>query len=118
VPRLDWSQARSWNFYAPDVEKFPALRLAYEALRQGGSATCTLNAADEIAVEAFLREEITFPAIAAVIEETLGKVPQREPKSIEEVLEVDEESRSMARQIVRKRARIVYEERGPVSAKA
>jgi 1-deoxy-D-xylulose-5-phosphate reductoisomerase len=118
VPRLDWSQARSWNFYAPDYDKFPALRLAYQALRQGGSATCTLNAADEVAVEAFLREEITFPSIPAVIEETLERVPVRKPGSIQEVLEVDEQSRSVARHIVRQRAQTVHEERGPVSAKA
>ena len=118
VPRLDWTQTRNWNFSAPDFDKFPALRLAYAALRQGGSATCTLNAADEIAVEAFLREEISFPSIPAVIEETLERVPVRQPQSIGEVLEVDEQSRSVARQIVRKRAQTVYEERGPVSAKA
>jgi len=118
VPRLDWTQARSWNFYAPDYDKFPALRLAYQALRQGGSATCTLNAADEVAVEAFLREEITFPSIPAVIEETLERVPVLQPGSIQEVLEVDEQSRSVARQIVRERAQTIYEERGPVSAKA
>jgi 1-deoxy-D-xylulose-5-phosphate reductoisomerase len=118
VPRLDWTQARSWNFYAPDYDKFPALRLAYLALRQGGSATCTLNAADEVAVEAFLREEITFPSIPAVIEETLERVPVRQLGSIQEVLEVDEQSRLVARQIVRERAQTVYEERGPVSAKA
>jgi 1-deoxy-D-xylulose-5-phosphate reductoisomerase len=117
VPRLDWTQARSWNFYAPDYDKFPALRLAYQALRQGGSATCTLNAADEVAVEAFLREEITLPSIPAVVEETLERVPVRQPGSIQEVLEVDEESRSVARQVVRERAQTVYEERGPVSAK-
>ena len=118
VPRLDWTQARSWNFYAPDFDKFPALRLAYQALRQGGSATCTLNAADEVAVEAFLREEITFPSIPAVIEETLERVAVRHPESIQEVLEVDEQSRLVARQIVRERVQTVYEERGPVSAKA
>jgi 1-deoxy-D-xylulose-5-phosphate reductoisomerase len=118
VPRLDWTQARTWNFYAPDFEKFPALSLAYQALREGGSATCTLNAADEVAVEAFLREEINFPSIPAVIEETLSRVPVRQPGTIQEVLEVDEQSRSVARQIVRNRIQTVYEERGPVSAKA
>ena len=118
VPRLDWTQTRNWNFCAPDFEKFPALTLAYQALRAGGSATCTLNAADEVAVEAFLREEITFPSIPAVIEETLSRVPVRHPASIQEVLEVDEQSRSVARQIVRKKTQTVYEERGPVSAKA
>ncbi len=54
VARLDWTQPRTWQFSAPDMEKFPLLRLAYEAQERGGSATCTLNAADEIAVEAFL----------------------------------------------------------------
>ena len=118
VPRLDWSETRSWNFFAPNLDKFPALRLAYQALRQGGSATCTLNAADEVAVDAFLREQIPFPAIPAVIEETLERVPMREPASIEEILEVDELSRSVARQIVRKRAQNIHEESGQVSAKA
>ncbi len=117
VPRLDWSQARNWNFFPPDFDKFPALRLAYQAQRQGGSAACTLNAADEVAVDAFLKEEISFPSIPAVIEETLERVPMRHPASIGEVLEVDEQSRLVARQIVRERAQIVYEERGPVSAK-
>jgi len=118
VPRLDWTETRTWNFSAPDLDKFPALRLAYEAQRAGGSATCTLNAADEIAVEAFLREEISFPSIAAVVEETLDRVPVREAASVEEVLEIDEMSRSAARQIVRDTAHNKYEERGHLSVKA
>ena len=104
VPKLDWSAPRSWSFFPPDFEKFPALRLAYDALREGGSATCTLNAADEIAVEAFLQEEISFPAIAEVVEETLERVPNRQPESVEEVLEIDRQSRSISRQIVREKA--------------
>ena len=118
VPRLDWTEARSWSFSAPDFEKFPALRLAYQALRQGGSATCTLNAADEIAVEAFLAGKIAFPAIPAVVEETLERVPVREAASVEEVLEIDELSRCLARQIVHERAQKTYEERGQVSVRA
>jgi len=119
VPRLDWTETRTWNFSAPDLDKFPALRLAYEAQRAGGSATCTLNAADEIAVEAFLREEISFPSIAAVVEETLERVPVRQPASVQEVLEIDEMSRSAARQIVRNTtAHNKYEERGRLSVKA
>jgi 1-deoxy-D-xylulose-5-phosphate reductoisomerase len=58
VPRLNWNESRTWTFGAPDFEKFPALRLAYAAQRAGGSAGCTLNAADEIAVEAFLNGQI------------------------------------------------------------
>jgi 1-deoxy-D-xylulose-5-phosphate reductoisomerase len=118
VPRLDWTEARSWSFSAPDLEKFPALRLAYQAQRQGGSATCTLNAADEIAVEAFLNREISFPAVAEVVEETLSRVPAREPGSVEEVLEMDERSRVVARQIVHQRAQKTYEERGRESVRA
>jgi 1-deoxy-D-xylulose-5-phosphate reductoisomerase len=117
VPRLDWTETRTWNFSAPDLDKFPALRLAYEAQRAGGSATCTLNAADEIAVEAFLREEISFPSIAAVVEETLERVPVRQPASVQEVLEIDELSRTAARQIVTEHNK-KYEERGHLSVKA
>ena len=100
VPRLDWSQARSWTFFPPDFERFPALRLAYEAQRTGGSATCTLNAADEVAVEAFLDGRISFPAISVIVEETLERVPVRQPASVQDVLEIDRESREVARQVV------------------
>jgi 1-deoxy-D-xylulose-5-phosphate reductoisomerase len=99
VPRLDWTQARSWDFGPPDFGKFPLLRLAYEAQRAGGSATCTLNAADEVAVEAFLEGRISFPAIAEVVEETLNRVPGRSPSTVAEVLEVDVESRAEARRV-------------------
>ncbi|HTS50789.1 MAG TPA: 1-deoxy-D-xylulose-5-phosphate reductoisomerase [Bryobacteraceae bacterium] len=118
VPRLDWNQTRSWTFSPPDLEKFPALRLAYQAQRQGGSAGCTLNAADEIAVDAFLKEQISFPAISAVVEETLERVPPREPASIEEVLEIDEQSRSVARDVIREKAQLFQEERGQLSVRA
>lgn len=118
VPRLDWKQSRSWTFSAPDFEKFPALRLAYQAQRQGGSATCTLNAADEIAVEAFLKEKISFPAIAAVVEETLERVPAKQAASIQEVLEIDETSRAVAREIVEQKTNSTYEEHGQMSVRA
>jgi 1-deoxy-D-xylulose-5-phosphate reductoisomerase len=59
-----------------------------------------LNAADEIAVESFLNGRISFPAISVVVEETLERVPVREPRSVEEVLEIDRESRRIARQVV------------------
>ncbi len=104
VPRLDWTEARTWTFSAPDFKKFPALRLAYQAFRAGGSAACTLNAADEIAVEAFLAGQISFPSIAAVLEETLARIPNREATSVGEILEIDEQSRTVARKIVLERA--------------
>ncbi len=104
VPKLDWTQARTWNFFPPDLAKFPALSLAYQAQRSGGAATCTLNAADEIAVQAFLDERISFPSIAAVVEETLARVPFREPATVAEVLHVDRESRFIAEQVVSERS--------------
>ena len=100
VPKLDWTHSRTWEFEPPDMEKFRLLKLAYEAQKQGGSATCTLNAADEIAVEAFLEGRIPFPGIAATVEETLARQPWREPGTIEEVIAVDREAREIARQIL------------------
>ncbi len=96
VPRLDWTEASSWTFEPPDFKKFPLLRLAFEAQQTGGSAACTLNAADEVAVEAFLAGRISFHAIAATVAETLEKVPVREPGSVAEVLDIDRESRAAA----------------------
>ena len=100
VPRLDWTQAAQWSFEPPDYQKFPLLGLAYEAMATGGSATATLNAADEIAVEAFLEGKIPFPGIAATVAECLEQVPVRQLTSIAELLELDRESRRVAQQII------------------
>ena len=100
VPKIDWRHARQWDFLPPDFAKFPLLQLAYDCLQAGGSATCTLNAADEIAVEAFLEGRIPFPAIWEVVQDTLSKMPVRRPATVDEILEIDRESRSMARQLV------------------
>ncbi len=104
VPRIDWTQARQWEFSAPDFAKFPLLKLAYECQEAGGSATCTLNAADEVAVAAFLQGQISFPAIHEVVAETLSRVPQRHPRSVADILEVDRESRDVARRQAATRA--------------
>jgi 1-deoxy-D-xylulose-5-phosphate reductoisomerase len=104
VPRIDWAEARRWDFLPPDFEKFPLLRLAYQCQEAGGSATCTLNAADEIAVEAFLQGKIGFPAIAEVVRETLERMPLQRPSSIGHILEIDEASRKLARELVSARA--------------
>lgn len=100
VPRLDWTQPRHWDFFAPDTDKFPLLALAYAAQKAGGSATCTLNAADEVAVEAFLDGRIPFPAIAVAVEETLNRQENREPATIEEVIGIDRASRETARRVL------------------
>ena len=100
VPRLDWSQAAQWSFEPPDYQKFPLLGMAYEAISAGGSATATLNAADEIAVEAFLAGNIPFPGIAATVAECLEQVPVRKLTSVAELLELDRESRRVAKQVI------------------
>jgi 1-deoxy-D-xylulose-5-phosphate reductoisomerase len=100
VPRLDWSKAAQWNFEPPDYQKFPLLRMAYEAISAGGSATATLNAADEIAVEAFLAGSIPFPGIAATVAECLEQVPVRPLTSVADLLELDRDSRRVARQVI------------------
>jgi 1-deoxy-D-xylulose-5-phosphate reductoisomerase len=106
VPRLEWSQARTWEFYPPEFEKFPLLGLAYDCLKAGGAATCTLNAADEVAVEAFLQGQIGFTEIAEVVSDTLARMPARTPASVGELLEIDGESRNKARECVRQRAAV------------
>jgi 1-deoxy-D-xylulose-5-phosphate reductoisomerase len=100
APRLDWKEPACWTFDPPDFAKFPLLKLAYEAQEQGGSATCTLNAADEVAVEAFLKREIGFTGIAATVKETLDRVANVFPRSIGEILEIDRESREVARRVI------------------
>jgi len=102
VPRIDWSQPRVWDFHAPDFDKFPLLRLAYDTLRIGGTASCILNAADEIAVEAFLDGTIGFMGIARTVRETLEQMPHHAQDSIEGVLDVDAAARRKAREIVSK----------------
>jgi 1-deoxy-D-xylulose-5-phosphate reductoisomerase len=110
VPKLNWAEARTWEFLAPDFDKFPLLKLAYQCQETGGSATCTLNAADEIAVEAFLLEKIGFLSIYEIVSETLSKMPVCSPRTVGDILEVDRESRALARELVTARAA------GPASA--
>jgi 1-deoxy-D-xylulose-5-phosphate reductoisomerase len=100
VPRIDWTQPRTWNFSAPDLDKFPLLRLAYEAQAAGGSAGCTLNAADEVAVQAFLDRRIGFTEIAEVVEETLSRQAGAKAATIEEIIEIDAAGRQTACQII------------------
>jgi 1-deoxy-D-xylulose-5-phosphate reductoisomerase len=107
VPKIDWAEARKWEFLPPDYDKFPLLKLACRCQEAGGSATCTLNAADEIAVEAFLDGRIPFPAIYEIVSETLSKMPPRTPATVDEVLAIDRESRAVARQLVAARANAV-----------
>ncbi len=102
VPRFDWSEARHWDFAPPDTMRFPLLALAYQAQAAGNSETCTLNAADEVAVAAFLDGKIAFPDIAAVVEETIQQFPARRGRSIDDILNIDSDSRALAHRVVAK----------------
>jgi 1-deoxy-D-xylulose-5-phosphate reductoisomerase len=94
---LDWSSLRKLEFAAVPVKKFPCLALAKAASCQGGPLPCALNAADEIAVAAFLEKRLPFLGIAAVIERVLEKMPRTSLHSIADVLAADAEARRLAR---------------------
>lgn len=85
------------EFEQPDLERFPCLRLAYGAAEKGGAHCIALNAADEIAVEAFLNRQIPFTGIPRTIERVLASTPQWHPKTIADVLTADREARERAR---------------------
>src|SRR5215475_3248380 len=94
--RFAVSDLRHLDFSPPDLKKFPCLRLAYEAVEAGGAKTVSLNAADEVAVAAFLEEKIGFSQIPSVIEEVLTATNSGTLGSIQEVLEADAEARRLA----------------------
>ena len=95
---LDWSTLRELEFEVVPIRKFPCLALAKEALREGGPLPCALNAADEVAVAAFLEDRLPFLGIARVIERVLERMPRAAFGSIEDVLLADREARRLARE--------------------
>lgn len=101
VPTLDFSQTLNLEFRVPDYEKYKCLRIARECSRVGGVLPAVFNAANEIAVEAFLREGLSYLAIPEIVEKTLAAFPCREPDSLEDVLAVDADSRRIARMILK-----------------
>jgi 1-deoxy-D-xylulose-5-phosphate reductoisomerase len=100
-PRLDFAALGRLTFEAPDPVRFPAIRLAREALRRGGGAPTILNAAHEIGVAAFLKGEIGFLDIVAGVEATLAAMPASAPANLEEVALLDGEARARARELGR-----------------
>ena len=95
-PSLDFSQALSLEFREPDYEKYKCLRLARAASRAGGIAPAVFNAANEVAVDAFLKGKIPYLEIPEIIENCLEKIPARVPADLEDVLAVDAEARRLA----------------------
>jgi len=105
VPALDLAQVGSLTFEPPDLDAFPCLRLAREAAEAGGTATCVLNAANEVAVHAFLGDRLGFMGIPAVIERTLEELPARRVHSFDTLYQADAEARRIAAGLVEVRAR-------------
>ena len=100
VPALDLFKIARLDFEAPDTRRFPCIALAYEALRAGGTAPAVLNAANEIAVAAFLDLQLPFQAIASVIEHTLAAIPLGAVETLEQVLAADALARQIAQEQV------------------
>lgn len=98
--RVDFAAWGSVTFEAPDIQRFPQLGYAYEALRMGGAASIVLNAANEIAVEAFLDRRIRFLDIARACRQMMDSMVLAAPKSLEEVLAADREARIKTREVI------------------
>jgi len=97
---FDLAALRHLDFEPPDFERFPCLRLAFEAAEIGGAHTIALNAADEIAVEAFLNRQIPFNGIPRTIEAVLAATPESHPTTIAEVLAADRQARQTAHEAI------------------
>lgn len=100
VPALDLFEYSQLDFQAPDIQKFPALDLARQAMRAGGLAPTILNAANEVAVAAFLNQQIGFTNIPQVVEHTLQKLENSVADNIESILNKDEVARHVAQQYI------------------
>jgi 1-deoxy-D-xylulose-5-phosphate reductoisomerase len=98
--RLDFLALGALTFEGPDFERFPCLGLAYEALRAGGAQPIALNAANEVAVQAFLEQRLPFVAIADAIAETLSRTERLAPAAIDDVLAIDRAARAGAATVV------------------
>ncbi len=103
-PRLDLAALGTLEFHAPDPVRFPALRLARDALRAGGGAPTILSAANEVAVEAFLGRRLRFDQIAALVEAVLERLGSHAADSLDAVLELDASARRAAHRIAAAKA--------------
>ena len=101
VPDLDLLDIAQLDFEEPDKKRFPCLKLAYDAARTGGNAPAVLNAANEVAVQAFLDRKIAFTQIANIVEQTLSQFSFSEPKTLEDVQDTDGQARAISGGIIR-----------------
>lgn len=102
APRLDFNQYNTLTFEEPDMKRFRNLAFAFEAAHRGGNAPCVLNAANEVVVAAFLRDEIGFLRMSDVIEETMGRVAFLEKPTYEDYVRTDAEARRVAAGLIGK----------------
>ena len=100
--KLDFAQLGSLSFFAPDFDKFPALNLAYEALRMGGNMTCVMNAANEAAVAAFLQDKISFYQITDIVKECMEGANFAANPDLDAIFATNEETLIKAREIISK----------------
>ena len=101
--RLDFAELASLTFYAPDPERFPALGLAYKALERGGNMACIMNAANEEAVAAYMKDETGFYGITDIVEECMDGVDFVEEPTLDDIYETNEIARRKAREIILRR---------------
>jgi len=99
-PRFDFRNYPSLTFETPDIDTFRNLALAYDSMRKGGNMPCVLNAANEIAVEEFLKDRVGFLEISDVIDSCLEKIPFIQNPSLEDYINTDEETRIKARELI------------------
>jgi 1-deoxy-D-xylulose-5-phosphate reductoisomerase len=97
---LNLREVARLDFEEPDHDRFPCLGLAYAALRQGGAAAAILNAANEVAVQAFLEGRLGFTAIPTVISEVMSRMDAHAPADLEALLAVDARARELAGRVV------------------
>jgi len=97
---LDWSKLKRLDFEKASTRRYPCLRQAREAMKKGGALPCALNAADEVAVAAFLERKLPFLGIPEVVEKVLGRMPRLKLQKMDDVLSADAEARRMAKEEV------------------
>ena len=97
---LDWSKLKRLDFEKASTRRYPCLKLAREAMKKGGALPCALNAADEVAVAAFLEKKLPFLGIPEVVERVLGRMPRLKLQKMEDVLSADAEARRIAKEEV------------------
>lgn len=102
IPRIDFASLRNLSFFDADREKFPCIQIAYNAIEKGGTAPCIMNAANEVAVNSVLKEELPFYKIATLVEKTIEKAPFIATPTIDDIFQSDKEARIYASELLKK----------------